>query len=543
MFDGRIHNFPYVTPMPHLNWATFNGGIVQFGRKSKKEKLHATGSFGGFRSSAFISALFQIYHAIGFNDDILQNVYQFINENDVVFLKLNNVRFKVHKAIESLLDVYFDCKRSEWDPNNLNEFQNKLTSAGVHISLLWDLKQAILNPEKSKPIPNKMRNVHKLQHLKMYINNYGSLNHLDTGTYESYHKLATTGIYQSTSKRHNGLFREMINGIMQSDHNRMINNIEIIVTEGLNYANIRRPIQTEGVSFKRVMNTRKFQFMMFYNNSDFIIEDDDNANWKAISKQSVINTPNKLRSFLFSQNIGEKITLAYPNIQWDRKFNIKYNTFIIQAISYESDNESQMGIGTIYATSKYNKNDSSTEDLEKPRYDYVYIKYENNLPVVCRIILMFTIRPKENTIDGDEEESILLLVQLMYKMTEQNEIITHLGDVYQWASKLQRNISMDYDIVPVQSIMRPVFVIPIFRDGYNLLNPTYLDRFIVLDRKYFDRSGWDRDSQIYTRFTNSVAQQQYLNENQTTGRYITTAVDMDYDSELDYEHCEDDDCD
>ena len=100
---------------------------------------------------------------------------------------------------------------------------------------------------------------------------------------------------------------------------------------------------------------------------------------------------------------------------------------------------------------------------------------------------------------------------------------------------------MDYDIVPVQSIMRPLFVIPIFRDGYNLLNPNYLDRFIVLDRKYCDRSGWDRDNQNYTRFTNSVAQQEYLNENQTTGRYITTAVAMDYDSELEYEHSEDDD--
>ena len=289
------------------------------------------------------------------------------------------------------------------------------------------------------------------------------------------------------------------------------------------------------------MNTSKFQFMMFHNNSDFIVEDDDIANWKAISKQSIINTPTKLRNFLFSQNIGEKITLSFPNIQWNRKFNIKYDTFIIQAISYESDNESEMGIGTIYATSKYNKNDSSTEDIEKPRYDYVYIKYENALPVVCRIILMITIRPKENTIDVDEEESILLLVQLMHQMTEQNEINTHLGDVYQWASKLKQNISMDYDIVPVQSIMRPLFVIPIFRDGYNLLNPNYLDRFIVLDRKYFDRSGWDRDNQNYTRFTNSVAQQEYLNENQTTGRYITTAVAMDYDSKLEYEHSEDDD--
>ena len=50
----------------------------------------------------------------------------------------------------------------------------------------------------------------------------------------------------------------MINGIMRSDHNRLINNIEKIVTDGLNFANIGRPIQVEGVSFKRVMNTSKF---------------------------------------------------------------------------------------------------------------------------------------------------------------------------------------------------------------------------------------------------------------------------------------------
>ena len=81
LFDGRMHNFPYVTAMPHLNWSTFNGGILQFARKSKMEKMQATGSFGGFRSSAFISELLQIYHAIGFNDEELPNEYSYVNES------------------------------------------------------------------------------------------------------------------------------------------------------------------------------------------------------------------------------------------------------------------------------------------------------------------------------------------------------------------------------------------------------------------------------------------------------------------------------
>ena len=537
-----MHNFPYVTGMPHLNWSTFNGGILQFARKSKMEKMQATGSFGGFRSSAFISALIQIYHAIGFNDDVLPNIYNYIRETKCINLRLKDIRSKIQTAIESILDVYFGCKRTEWDPNALDSFEKKLISLNIHVSLVWELKQALVSHDQSSFIPNKMRNLHKLLHLVVYIKRYGSLIHLDTGTFESYHKLATTGIYQGTSKRYNGLFEEMIKGIMKSDYNRVMGNIEKIVNEGILFAvNIKTTVHSEGVLFHRILNTSKFHFMMLHDNSDFIIEDNDAQNWDKISKQHCIDTPNKVREFLFDNNIGAVIRQAY-NTNWNRKFNLNYDTFIIQAISYISDEESQMGTGTIYATSKYNKNDSD-DYQDKPRYDYVYIKYENDNMVLVRILLMIMIKERlDNEGIAEDEEKILLLVQLMYKMSVHDEIRTTLGDVYQWASKQRNATVFDYDIVPVQAIVRPAFVVPVFRDGYNGLHSSYIDRFIVLDRKYFDRSGWDTNSQSYTIFNNVDDQQRYVNENQTAAmRLMSRRQSLQEEEGSDVEHEEESD--
>lgn len=276
---------------------------------------------------------------------------------------------------------------------------------------------------------------------------------------------------------------------------------------------------------------------MLHDNSDFIIEDNDEQNWDKISKQHCIDTPNKFREFLFDNNIGAVITQAYTNINWNRKFNLNYDTFIIQAISYISDEESQMGTGTIYATSKYNKNDSD-DYQDKPRYDYVYIKYENDNMVLVRILLMIMIKERlDNEGMAEDEEKILLLVQLMYKMSVHDEIRTTLGDVYQWASKQRNATVFDYDIVPVQAIVRPAFVVPVLRDGYNGLHSSYIDRFIVLDRKYFDRSGWDTNSQSYTIFNNVDDQQRYVNENQTAAmRLMNRRQSLQEEEGSDVEH-------
>ena len=540
LFDGRMHNFPYVTAMPHLNWSTFNGGILQFARKSKMEKMQATDSFGGFRSSAFISALFQIYHAIGFNDDVLPNEYNYVNETKQQNLHLFNIRRKIHMALETLLDVYFDCKRTEWDPTTLDDFEKKLISVGVHVSLVWELKQALVTHNQSSFTPNKMRNLHKLLHLGIYIKRYGSLIHLDTGTFESYHKVATTGIYNGTSKRYNGLFEEMIKGIMKCDYNRLMDNIEKIVTEGTKFADIKNPsINVVGVTFQRILNTSKFQFIMLYDNSDFVIDDDDDPQyWSKVGKQQCMDSPNKFRDFIFGHQIGKVIMQAYPTIQWNRRFIINYDTYIIQAISYKSDQESQMGTGTIYATSKYNKNDSSDDYVDKPRYDYVYIKYDNDI-VLVRILLILMIEKRIPSEDVEvEDEMIMLLVQLMYKMNTHVDIKTNLGDVYQWARDARNDRAYEYDIVPVQSIIRPAFVIPVLREGYNGISPSYLDRFIVLDRKFFDRSGWDTVNQTYTHFDNVAEQAQYINEHQTEAKRLMKSNSVQEDNNSDQDDCE-----
>lgn len=539
LFDSRINNFPYVSNMPHLNWNTFKGGIMQFAVKSKKEKLLATGSFGGFRSTSFISALFQIYHCIGLNDDILPNTYQhrLVAKEEELRYNFKNVRTKVRRAIESVLDIYFDCKRKDWCSSTLSVFQNKLSIMEAHVTLVWELKQALINPNTSKIFPNKMRNLHKHIHLPMYIENYGSLLHMDTSTFESYHKVATTAIWQKTSKRHNGLFYEMINGIMQYDFNRMLKIVDSIVEEGMEYTT-KKSNRIDGVRFRRLLNASQYHFLITFDNAEFVIENEEDPDyWKSVSAQSCINTPEKFREFLFQNDVGYSITYSYPSIEWNEQFAINYETAVIHGISFTSDDDSQMGEGTIYATTRYNKNDRKDDFADKPRYDFVLINY-NDQAILVRVLLMFAIYSTKDDNESPRDEKIMLLVQLMHKSEALKEEAI-LGDLYMWTAG--DTYQFYYDIVSVQCIMRPVFVVPLLREGYNQLNPSHLDRFVALDRSFFDRSGWEIENNSGIRFEGPEDQEAFMLNQQTDARLFTKASstqnneeektgDDDYDS-------------
>ena len=49
----------------------------------------------------------------------------------------------------------------------------------------------------------------------------GSLGRMDTSTYESFHKVSTTGIWETTSRRNNTLFVEMTKKFILKRHNRL----------------------------------------------------------------------------------------------------------------------------------------------------------------------------------------------------------------------------------------------------------------------------------------------------------------------------------
>lgn len=96
-----------------------------------------------------------------------------------------------------------------------------------------------------------------------------------------------------------------------------------------------------------------------------------------------------------------------------------------------------------------------------------------------------------------------------------------LGDVYIW-DKAPRTNKFLYQLIPIQTIVRPVFVVNSFwrngNDEYNVLHPSSLDSFYVLDIKYFDRSGMveENDTEdIDHTLETTEGQLQYLLNEQT----------------------------
>jgi len=332
----------------------------------------------------------------------------------------------------------------------------------------------------------------------------------------------------------------MIQGIMQYDFNNLMCKANRIAKAGLDYILDFEDVLNieDGVRFKRIRNTSKFRFVMRHDNTKFEIEipEDESPEihskyWKQVSIQNAVNSRTKFREILFRNDIGDQITHAYPDIEWNEEFHDKYETYIIQGISYSSDEDSQMGRGYIYATAKYNKNDSSNADLiNKPRYDFVLIKFEGyNTPTLARIIIMFTI--DAITENSAEENQIMVVLQLLTESDDKedaNMINQSMGPVYKWAGLIRGSMSGSHVIVAVQSIMRPIFVVPIFREGYNDLKPSPIDRYVALDRHFFERSGWDVENNSSISFHTVEDQMSYLSVNQTAAKlFMSSSIDKE----------------
>ena len=61
--DQRIINFEYVNEeMPHVHWTRFHEGVMCHVPSTVQERGHSTGSFGGYRSTSFISLLIQLFY-------------------------------------------------------------------------------------------------------------------------------------------------------------------------------------------------------------------------------------------------------------------------------------------------------------------------------------------------------------------------------------------------------------------------------------------------------------------------------------------------
>ena len=294
-----------------------------------------------------------------------------------VKISLGNVRAKVHNAIASILDAYFDCKRNEWNVELSDEFQNKLNNMYVRTMLLWELNQTILNQGVSSKA-NKMRNIHKHQHLPLYTRLFGSLGKIDTSTFESFHKVSTTGIWEKTSRKNDTLFVEMTRKFITYRHNKCKTFLSNVLGEDREkYITKLKNLPPTGVIFQRLRNQPSYEFYISSQQSKLVLDDDI---WVVICNQSCLRTPKQFYDMLILVNYDDLLQNQYNIPKTD--FHL-YEMCFIKGLTFTSGEESQMGSGTLYATPKYNNTSKYVTFKDIPRYDYIFINNGTDQPTLA----------------------------------------------------------------------------------------------------------------------------------------------------------------
>ena len=141
LFDARLAAFPVIPAAPHLPKTTFKEGLLfkLMRNATAADRSLASSAGGGYRSSHWITAMFQMIFVIGSNGDVLpDNKHFMFNGED-----LGNIQAKVLDCFYCMLICYFECKRSSFTKAEAVQVERYCTVLYARFSILWDLKQAV----------------------------------------------------------------------------------------------------------------------------------------------------------------------------------------------------------------------------------------------------------------------------------------------------------------------------------------------------------------------------------------------------------------
>lgn len=150
-FERRMRDFPLIPVLPHIPHTYFRKGLfnklVTKAKKSRADKGRATGSGGGYRSADWIAALFQMIFVIG-DGGILPTIGNnrgFVTNKKGTRMKVGNVTEKFLNCAYSILDAYFQSKRSGFAVSQVYQFRLLNEKAFCHFALLWELNRALMD--------------------------------------------------------------------------------------------------------------------------------------------------------------------------------------------------------------------------------------------------------------------------------------------------------------------------------------------------------------------------------------------------------------
>jgi hypothetical protein len=193
---------------------------------------NASGNGGSHRSGHWVTALLQFFFCIGHHSDVLPNEddYTIPGAGGAADRTFGNPTVKVFNLLYSLLDIYFQCKKTTFSEAQIKQLESDIPSMVAHLTALWELKQGLLCAPANKRM--KMRKNHAVLHFPDTIRMFGGLSKSNADRFEAGHIKFTTGIYDRVSGRDDTLIAEMIKKVMSQAVSINMINVEGIVSQG-----------------------------------------------------------------------------------------------------------------------------------------------------------------------------------------------------------------------------------------------------------------------------------------------------------------------
>jgi hypothetical protein len=380
---------------------------------------------------------------------------------------VGNITLKVLGAIAALLDNFFESKTIPFTTERLDHFDRSCANMEMHFHILWELKQ-ILSGETDLNLPMS-RNLHAIRHTPRMGRMFGGMDKFSASSWESAHRVFTTGVWAKTSKRHSTMNKEMTKGCLMQSHASVQEFLCVISSGSIGpFIKKRGPFTApENILYSKVQNTADFSLYVNMNNQ------------LAVQGDKFI-----LHSYLSLERFTTLVKDAIGESQWDAlcapNNNKAPSLKLLQAIKIEGNKESKFGTAIIYATAKYVSGEC--------RYDYVEVCTEDTGGVIhyqpAQVLAILQLKSK---ISG--RINLFAIVQFMKRKASQ----LSLSDIHDWefAYNSRRQKEFVVQVVRIETIS-PAFVIPVFSNLSVLPHqPAFEVNFWLLPRKFCDRSEWD----------------------------------------------------
>jgi hypothetical protein len=396
----------------------------------------------------------------------------------------------------------------------------------AHLNVLWNLKQAIMYED---PRGTLMRKPHGTAHIGDFIRRFGPIIYADTDSFESSHKKFTTGVWRGTSKRLGTLVKEMTTAsVIQScaGHLKFYTTLQedkgiIKCLHAFGPKIIGDELEIN--AFDNISDIRFIATSDLYTDGETNVLIGVGLHPKLFDK--AIFGHNSLPSF---SKLSYYIKSRFKKV-WNHIISENTNTefSVVRAVSYTGSKESGVGKGVIYAT--------ANNAGKGPRYDFVTVNtnYRDeetgeevvnyDVAQVLMIIQVHIYRNNQNKREWKSSNNWYFIVQYMQQtilnLNDKPHTIQN-GEIKQliWETKKNNSNKIVYnvDIISADNLAGSAMVIPYFSfhtkgkngttqktDTPKIGKPSSSDKFFYVDRKFFDRSGWEELKENNNNSSNS----------------------------------------